>query len=307
MSVDYSMRSRPSQRGGFTLLELLIVCGILTVLLGIAISNFREMYDKSEQRSVVDETKSIGTSLSYAYNDLGFYPKLNLLSMTKELLVDNDKVFPGVDIYGYYGTTGPILNKMLSWKGAYLAINSQGIGTSAKTVLVELSDVALNGVSSWPGWKEPLNVVEWPADPWGSPYVFYCVTVEPSLVDDNTNPLGLRPVIKPDEPGKYFTACVSYGPNKMPGGTEKTPANIVDNRLMNAALFSPIANAQDHEPKFKMRAYGTSGGSSSLYGTPFWREFGRSVKNPKSTPDGVGLADTPGIMDIGSDDLLWQF
>jgi hypothetical protein len=76
----------------------------------------------------------------------------------------------------------------------------------------------LRGITT-PVPGEDISLVNWPADAWGNPYVFYQVVADPDLAT-SANPKGLRLIKTPAESGDYFTAIVSYGANRVPGRSD---------------------------------------------------------------------------------------
>ena len=79
-------KSPRRRRRGFTLIEILIVGALISLLSGIAIFAVKQMYDSNRRKAMFDETRSIGTALHFAYEDLGFFPRLSVVGKTKSLL-----------------------------------------------------------------------------------------------------------------------------------------------------------------------------------------------------------------------------
>ena len=69
---------RAIQRGtrrAFTLVEMLIVAALIALFAGLAVFNVTEQYELNKQKAAVAECRQIGTSMNFALQDLGFFPK----------------------------------------------------------------------------------------------------------------------------------------------------------------------------------------------------------------------------------------
>lgn len=208
---------------GFTLIEILIVAALITVFAGLAIFGAKEMYDRNVRKGMYGEAMELATALSFAHDDLGFFPRVCMLSIPKTLLLTqtaNNGVatWPGFDTYGSYSSLMPAANIDKNWKGPYAGIGEGG--RSHTFVWMRLSDAEFQGGAiKGPDGKD-LSLVKWPADNWGNPYVFYQVVATGDSATAS-NPKGLRLILNPTEAGDYFNAVVSYGPNGVPGHIDK--------------------------------------------------------------------------------------
>ncbi|MCK1518495.1 type II secretion system major pseudopilin GspG [Bradyrhizobium sp. 190] len=68
------MQSRDRKNAGYTLLELLVVMGILAVLTAIATPQLMGYFGKAKTQSVQLQIENIGTALELYYMENGTYP-----------------------------------------------------------------------------------------------------------------------------------------------------------------------------------------------------------------------------------------
>ncbi len=64
---------------GFTLIEMLIVAALIAIFSALAVFNISEQLNISKGKAAVAECRSIATAMSFAHDDLGFYPKIGFL------------------------------------------------------------------------------------------------------------------------------------------------------------------------------------------------------------------------------------
>jgi general secretion pathway protein G len=69
-----TLRSRARKNAGYTLLELLVVMGILAVLTAIATPQLMGYFGKAKTQSVQLQIENIGTALELYYMENGAYP-----------------------------------------------------------------------------------------------------------------------------------------------------------------------------------------------------------------------------------------
>jgi hypothetical protein len=102
----------------------------------------------------------------------------------------------------YYGIgTGSISARLRNeWRGAYFAASQ-----TRKSLTAGRGGIIIMRYGTSAGLQ-----LDWPADPWGNPYVFYSVNA-----DINTDALSF--IQAPTDSGNYFNGIVSYGPNGVPG------------------------------------------------------------------------------------------
>ncbi len=154
-----------------------------------------------------------------------------------------------MDYYGYMpGGASPYLAKIVSgWKGPYMGQSQNrgrtNRGSRSGVVKVRLPDVyerlQAQGVAAPELFK--YSVVDWPADVWGSPYVFYGLR----STSDVSGQLIPAFVTSVGQDADYLNAIVSYGRNRIPGGNSETnqpqagpPPSVNDvTVLIEGALF----------------------------------------------------------------------
>jgi general secretion pathway protein G len=67
--------TRPTRRGGFTLVELLLVLTILAILAGIVLPKFTNVSGNAKRTAVQADLQSFKTALSMFEIEMGYYPK----------------------------------------------------------------------------------------------------------------------------------------------------------------------------------------------------------------------------------------
>ncbi len=253
---------------GFTLIEIFIVGALIALFAAMAIINIQGQFETNLRKITIGETREIGTALSFAYQDVGVFPKFSFLNRSLNMLFQisgPNTLPPGFDYMGF--NLSILQSRILSnWRGGYFSLAgtrnriAQGRGGTVRMYIPELQ-----------------TDLPWPADPWGNPYVLYLLYVDNEGRYDFIN----SPVQEPN----FFCAVVSYGRNKVPGGTEDTPSN--DPVLSALRLYEPYQPAQ---------------------GIPF-----RTLTLTEYTPlrasaySRPGDAVRPGIVDRGSDDIYYEF
>ncbi|MBX7246919.1 MAG: prepilin-type N-terminal cleavage/methylation domain-containing protein [Candidatus Sumerlaeaceae bacterium] len=201
LNIVKSMRSK-----GFTLVEMLIVAALIALFAGLAVINIQQQFELNKQKAATAECREIGTAMSFALNDLGFYPKICFLRFNYLTLTQEISTLP-LNQFEYHGlTVGGITSRLQNqWSkaGAYAAFNFK-----------KLALMQIPGSS-----RDPF---EWPADPWNNPYVAYIVQAV-----QNGNTVENRFIKSAGETGNFFAGVVSYGRNRVPGLTdEPTGADI---------------------------------------------------------------------------------
>ena len=289
---------------GFTLIEMLIVGSLIALFSGIAMFGIQQMYDSNREKIMRAEASELGTALSFAHDDLGFFPRLDLLSLPKPLLVFEQTgqatyLRPSVDNYGADGITGPQVNNLSeNWKGPYLGM-AETRKRSHGIVKMRLSD-PLSPNFQAPDGIGDVSLVDWPSDTWGNPYVLYQVTIDPAF-KTGTNQLGLRLIANPTESANYFNAVVSYGPNKVPGGNENSTGDIAT-ALFGAALYVKGDIGGSNQAQFTLKSIYASDSALQLASTDFIQRLANSLENPNTTDPAFS-----GILEDGSDDIIFRF
>lgn len=140
---------------GFTLIEVIVVAGIIAVLAGILVPMIFSQIDESKKTRATADCKSISTAFMSFRKDVGRWP--NMQSATTNFTF----------LYGPGYTAGGAFDTQLTGLGYNIA--------SADTLNNHLkaNDPGYNGTL----WKGPyLNDIQ--ADPWGNPYVIDAVGLD---------------------------------------------------------------------------------------------------------------------------------
>lgn len=317
------------QASGFTLLEILIVGALIALFAGLAIIATQQFYDDNRRKAMFDETKTIGTALSFAHDDINFFPRLNLLARSNQQVVRSSggvvqAIRPSFDMYGILGEISPFSAEVSKdWRGPYVGQSEARVRISQGSkglTKMRLTDISQSAVTAWRQSVgiDDISLVDWPTDTWGNPYVVYLVVSEPNP-SNSSNPQGLRLINRPGEPGSYLTAVVSYGRNGVPGGTDPTmvQADSVGvttawiNAMRQARLFV-ILNQIGIEPDsfddpaaaHALRCYfPVTRQNQTSFNASFTQAFPYSITNTANPGDPL----RPGILDSGSDDIVWRF
>ena len=305
-------RMRAGLRRGFTLIEILVVAALIALFSGIAIFSVQQMYDANRAKAMIGEAFEIGTSLSFAYNDIGFFPKLHLLNKPLSLVTfesgTNTVAYPSFDTYGYL-VPGDVRGGaiMTKWKGPYWGaseMRSRGAQGGSGLGYVRLVGTGTN-VQIPTG--ENLSLVRWPFDTWGNPWVFYQVVADPGYASTG-NPKGLRLIRTPGEGANYFNAVVSYGEDGMPGGGWRTsnPTAAVIAEGEYARLFA-VGDAVAGGPAlFTIKSIDPTAGEYALgLDAAFSESLAFSIDGNANNPDPT--SQVVGIRVPGSDDVIFSF
>jgi prepilin-type N-terminal cleavage/methylation domain-containing protein len=271
-------------RRGFTLIEVLIIALIISILSSIAIINIQNFVDNNKRKAVVAETRQLAQALSFASDDIGYYPKLCFLTSSRfspQLAIFNGdgSVNRFHRDFQVYGANFSVQFNVPLWKGPYMGVSpartgaAQGVGG---TVQMELAND--------PSFPPESNVQTWPADTYGEPYVVYAMKWE---FDGPSSTYVKRfissPITAYRESPNATLAVVSYGKNRLPG-------------------LGVDAEASD--PRRDLRLY-----TESLNPDARYRIYGRGeliqamADVYDADPDGSG----PGVTQALSDDIAYEF
>ena len=187
---------------GFTLIEIIIVAALISLFSGLATFGVQQMLKNNKLKAVIGETRQVGQSLIFAHEDLGYYPKIGFMALSRDL-VDVRYGWDRIDSMGFAlsSTKGQFTFK--NWKGPYFAASQSR--NQLSTRYKQLVTMRLH-----PQYQGLDNEMAWPADQWGNPYVLYLFRYDKT--EDTwqfIETLGQQP--------DYFAAVVSYGPNSVPG------------------------------------------------------------------------------------------
>ncbi|NQU44757.1 prepilin-type N-terminal cleavage/methylation domain-containing protein [bacterium] len=291
----------------FTLMEILIVAALISLFSSLAIFSTQYLVDSSKRKSSVADARTIAHVLSMAYMDFGIFPKVGYLTLPQPMIerrfgTNQIGLPPDFDALGQYAQNAPQGRTITeNWIGPYLPSSLQrqviapGYTGYHTTMRIPTPDAyASTGAGSY-------VVLDWPADPWGNPYVVYLIRME-------TNPDGtveLRWLEKPTESPNFLAAVVSYGKNGIPGGpsnvSEVTPAMRNDAEAYKIySKYAPadaefqalddVGNGPDQYNATRL---------SGLHNAAGWQKLGFNVDGYLSQ---YGI---PGIMDPGSDDVVF--
>lgn len=149
------------RRGGFSLIELLIVVAIIGILVSIALPNFLEAQVRAKVVSTVSAMRTLGMALQMYAIDNGRYPPST---------GPHWDIFPG-DPYGIWLITTPI---------AYLReppgdIFAEKAGKQGTTTCQSPSICWMYG--TWDGYGQPIDVV-------GIPATWVLGSLGPNLMED---------------------------------------------------------------------------------------------------------------------------
>ncbi|HOE63818.1 MAG TPA: type II secretion system protein [Candidatus Sumerlaeota bacterium] len=199
-----------SHKYGFTLVEIVIVAALVALFSGLATFGIQQMLRNNKLKAVIGEARQVGSSLIFAHQDIGFYPSIGFLNMSKAVI---DGRF-GMNGWRSLSPMGMPLggisytNAQKFWSGPYFAQSLSRNQTSVrfKSVVTMQVPIYTSGSSSPAGYED----IDWPADQWGNPYVLYLFKYDAvnrtwAFVDG------------PTDDANYWAAVVSYGPNGIPG------------------------------------------------------------------------------------------
>lgn len=278
-----------SRARGFTLIEIMIVAALIALFSALAIFSMTYLVDTSKRKSAIADVRTIGSVLSTAAMDFGVLPKIGYLSESREGLEHmapvGSKLPPEFDTLGFMPADSPQIRRITqNWEGPYLPnpAQRQVVSSGFKGYFTRMKLAGSN---------VPLN---WPADPWGNPYVVYLLHLDPGA---NSAP---RWVLSPTEKANYRALVVSYGKNGIPGGSSdrRTITAAVLQEAEKFLLFTRLTG----NPNAEFQALGPG-----EYGVQYLALHNRAGWNAAGF-GGSYLADEniPGILDSGSDDLAYQ-
>lgn len=333
-------------RQGFTLIEILIVGALLSLLAGIAIFNISEMYQNNMKKAAVGEVKNLATACAMAQQDIGFVPKFNYLT-TPAQYITTSAAAPHIRAdFDYMGFINPnndwdinttSITSRFTTRGYYAFSSTRGGLNRGKGGIVKVRLPSL--ATGTPAGQDDLegSLVDWPADPWGNPYVLYQLKVNKPAAGQPANPdePKWKFIESLKEDADYMMAVVSYGPNGIPGAVwEKRSSGDLFGRgagiSLNWAKTAEMSNARlyvDGDPLVP------NGPARYTMLRPLEFKLGNSaaatlrnwiVKGPDAN-DGAGVTrwnnmfptdglpqsggglEVRGITDPGSDDIVYVF
>jgi prepilin-type N-terminal cleavage/methylation domain-containing protein len=271
---------------GFTLVEMLVVAALIAIFAGLAVFNITAQLEREKSKASIAEARNIATAMSFAYDDLGFFPKIGLLKYNLDNVFQFLKGtgFDSAEYHSYVvGNQDVRMRKM--WRQNYMA----GSGPD-KTVKMHYMS---NG-------KE--MILDWPADPWGNPYVGYFIKTIPAT-SPSAEPTQ-KFIQKAGEKANYAAAIVSYGRNRVPGMKDSPPD---PSQRFTWRLYGDHAEGPRH---FWLAQGDTAAPGGNLTGHAY-NEYNPNVRLQAFTdPSPQALTDPayqPYMKDRGSDDRYYEF
>lgn len=282
-----------SRRSGFSLLEILIVAALLAIFASIAVINIATVYRENQRKTVVGELRQFREAVGFSLQDVNLVPKLNFLTQSRIGIIDpaspigQERVTEDFAMYGHTIPDRRRRQYVDNWNGGYISVGRPLEQTEpsalgrAGYVRMQIGSGVVNPINPNSG----NNVVAWPADLWGNPYVVYMLQV-----DLNGN---VTFVQTPYEDTNYALDFVSYGPDGVPGSytlpNVEPPAEVTRKEGQRLYNIAPVGGGYEFiaRPETDFRV-GTASHNAMLQGYSE-RVFG----NPNYI----------GSFDPGSDDL----
>lgn len=279
MTKTMKNKMTPTRRtGGFTLIEMLVVAALIAIFAGLAVFNVVEQLNREKEKAGLAEARSIATAMSFAYDDLGFFPRLCFLRYGADEMAKTvtDLGLPN-DSIEYFGYADPTMANRIknNWSDKYMAGSmpdkyaTMQIGTSA-------------------GTKD----MPWPIDPFKQPYVGYFVKIETPAGGGAQQISFLQKV---GEKANYFAGIVSYGRNKVPGLTWDE---------IDAADLNPREALRLYVPTTDPRVFQMPRPTAGIPNAGFYSQAKLDLLVLSNTTNNPAL---PNIRDAGSDDKFFEF
>ncbi|MFH0793015.1 MAG: prepilin-type N-terminal cleavage/methylation domain-containing protein, partial [bacterium] len=205
MALHCSAIRRRWMGRGFTLVEIIIVGALIAIFSGIAVFSIQQIFQSNLRKVAIGEAHQIGTAVAFAKNDMGIFPKLGFLDSPKGGIVNaSGALNPVAGTYFDYMSfplTGLTSRITANYAGPYFAMSQsrQGISQGRK------------GIVKMHFAGDPTTEINWPADPWGNPYVLYLIKYVPATGTS----VGFRFINSPTEEPDV-ALVVSYGQDGLP-------------------------------------------------------------------------------------------
>jgi prepilin-type N-terminal cleavage/methylation domain-containing protein len=202
MKIRFTYKSCKKSQKGFTLVEIIIVAALISLFSGLATFGVNQMLNNNKLKAVIGETRQVGSSLIFAHQDIGFYPKIGFMMYNADL-IDNRFGWDRIDSMGLVLSLTKGQFTYNNWKGPYFAASQTRNQLSARFKSI----VTMRLTPQFQGYD---NEIPWPADQWGNPYVLYLFKYDPrGDTWQFIQSLGEEP--------NFWASVVSYGPNGVPG------------------------------------------------------------------------------------------
>ncbi len=193
-------------RRAFTLVEMLVVSALIALFAGLAVFSITTQLDQNRKKAAVAECRQIATAMSFAHDDLSFFPKICFLKFNYDNLnaaAVNLGLTPSAIEYHSHFIPQIETKLQKNWKGIYMT------NSVDRTV-----DMTFRYASQQGGAAGPSATMKWPADPWGNPYVAYLLKITGT---GNLSQPEIKFIEKTGEDPDFFAGIVSYGRDGVPG------------------------------------------------------------------------------------------
>lgn len=255
-----TIRTHTAKSRGFTLVEMLVVAALIAIFAGLAVFNITAQLEREKSKAATAEARQIATAMSFAYDDLGFFPKIGLLRFNRDGIFDflRGTGFDSAEYHGYaVGNQASRIEK--KWRQNYLASSGPD-----KTVLMRFLS---NGL------QKELN---WPADQWGNPYVGYFLKTIPAVGQE---PPKHKFIETASDKANYAAAIVSYGRNRVPGLRDNPlAADLTDRNPLRLYFEGPLPREfrmyqpQDYNSDTLRADVFTGSSNDATFAKPYIRE-----------------------------------
>lgn len=317
----------------FTLIEMLIVAALISLFSALAVINIQTQLENNRRKSIIGESRQIGTAMELAYTDLGFFPSLSLIdnSLTS-LELESERVFgnnntlfgalhpyvlPTAPLVGTSNRTSSIDRTKVNWAGGYIS-----------------SAQSRNALSSGQGGTRLMNVydginpgapaVRWPLDGYNNPWMFYSLNVDRTtpatpflyFVTETQADSTVANTTDGSVDGNFVNAVVSYGRNNVPGGGDLfVPTGDILGSTPDNPFGLRLYNGNQDNTATTLNLYTSFSTGNPLRGTDgrkranAWsRQFYQNAGfNPAELSLNNDNSASVGITDSGSDDIVFSF
>lgn len=277
---------------GFTLIEILVVAALIALLSGIAIISVQSFMARSQIRVVIGETYQLATAMSFARDDIGFYPKLSFLLLNVneigsdlgEIDITGNVINPDFELFGN-AVASQTTRLITQWEGPYMGMSGSRNGVGGPSVLTMQLPIAQ-------ALGAEIQTARFPGDAWKQPYAVYMMNL-----DENGDISFLNDPTEYADVPNFFSAIVSYGPNQVPGGEEQ-PIN-----QSTGAAVLPV----DLTARIPARLYLTINGGAVDNGSRESRDRTYRALTPADYNTTDRLNGYHALVDPSSDDLVKEF
>ncbi len=182
-------------RKGFTLMELLIALGLITLILAIGLPSFYHLKKRAKINRAIADIHRLEVALSNFHSEYGYYPRIMLQEVKDKF--GEDPWAPGVDKEIPYIRPAEVLVYYLGCKYGNYKTGTPPFD-SGQVPFMEFDQKELADTDD-DGWWEFV-------DPWGQPYLY---------VGDNPNPPA--DPLQSDNPwnNEAFVDLTSLGPDGL--------------------------------------------------------------------------------------------